>query len=99
MYLWLGEFIISLIAALIAIFFFADAGTFQDLSTNPVDIGSRAFPRLVCVFLFIFFTILIGQPSASPVIVAVFIIFFLYFIIDSKLFELCSNICLLSLQP
>ena len=54
MYLWLGEFIISLIAALIAIFFFADAGTFQDLSTNPVDIGSRAFPRLVCVFLFIF---------------------------------------------
>ncbi len=36
----------------------------------------------IIVFLFIFFTILIGQPSASPVIVAVFIIFFLYFIID-----------------
>lgn len=54
MYLWLGEFIISLIAALIAIFFFVDAGTFQDLSTNPLDIGSRAFPRLVCIFLFIF---------------------------------------------
>ena len=34
------------------------------------------------VFLFILFTILIGQPSASPVIVAVFIIFFLYFIVD-----------------
>ena len=33
-------------------------------------------------FIVIFLTILFGQPSASPVVIGIFIIFFFYFIID-----------------
>lgn len=54
MYLWVGEIIVSCIAALAAIFFFVQAGSFRDLSTNPLDIGSRAFPRLIALLLFAF---------------------------------------------
>ncbi|RGY95588.1 tripartite tricarboxylate transporter TctB family protein [Clostridium sp. AM58-1XD] len=54
MYLWLGEIIISVLAAFTAVFFFVEAGSFRDLATNQLDIGSRSFPRLIAVLLLLF---------------------------------------------
>lgn len=54
MYLWIGEIIISALAACTALFFFIGAGSFRDLATNQLDIGSRSFPRLIAVLLLLF---------------------------------------------
>ena len=54
MYLWIGEIIISALTVFTAIFFFAESGSFRDLATNQLDIGSRSFPRLIAVLLLLF---------------------------------------------
>lgn len=53
MHLWIGEIIVSAVSAATALFFFIQAGSFKDLSTNQLDVGSRAFPRLIAILLLV----------------------------------------------